>query len=421
MSEDYIFKYTNGYANYGKIDSDELKIDGDCKITNYDPRVDDGKSKGNITIDLSGGEQAVKVGTGKGYQQTENANFSKKKFSIFKDIAALDGNSNELSVEDIRKMDKSLIQKWGLKDLRFDFNNGVATLVWGENDILRIDFVTKGEKKAAPKETNSSTATSSKSTTATTSSKSTQKNGTQKVTDNLQLAEVISKFGGGNIDISQVKDLESVAKYTGISEGYIRDVLVGLEGKDKWPLCVAEYDNVPAKGHPKGFLTIGFGHTSLAGEPKVTEGLEISEKQAYQILANDIMSSRQLAINKLKNRGIKFADIPHSIQCSIIDLVFNKGPSEINDSLVTNLEKGYYGAATRRTWYDTNNVGLQKRNMYRFISALEDLNQTTKQAATKRFRSEHLYQLLAVFKKDIDAKTAWNNMCEAVSYQEGIF
>ena len=59
--------------------------------------------------------------------------------------------------------------------------------------------------------------------------------------------------------------------------------------------------------------------------------------------------------------------------------------------------------------------------MYRFISALEDLNQTTKQAATKRFRSEHLYQLLAVFKKDIDAKTAWNNMCEALSYQEGIF
>ena len=43
-------------------------------------------------------------------------------------------------------MDKSLIEKWGLKDLRYDYNNGVATLVWGKNDILRIDFKTWQEK-----------------------------------------------------------------------------------------------------------------------------------------------------------------------------------------------------------------------------------------------------------------------------------
>ena len=35
---------------------------------------------------------------------------------------------------------------WGLKDLRYDFRNGVATLVWGENDILRIDFKTWQER-----------------------------------------------------------------------------------------------------------------------------------------------------------------------------------------------------------------------------------------------------------------------------------
>ena len=56
MSEDYTLKYTNGYANYGKIDTEELFVEGDCKITNYDPRKDDGKSKGEITINLSGGE-----------------------------------------------------------------------------------------------------------------------------------------------------------------------------------------------------------------------------------------------------------------------------------------------------------------------------------------------------------------------------
>ena len=61
MADNYTFKYTNGYANYKKIDDAELKIEGDCKITNYDTRGDDGKDKGEITIDFTAGEQSVKV------------------------------------------------------------------------------------------------------------------------------------------------------------------------------------------------------------------------------------------------------------------------------------------------------------------------------------------------------------------------
>ena len=412
MSEDYTLKYTNGYANHGKIDDAELTIEGDCKITNYDPRVDDGKSKGEITIDFSGGEQTVKAGTGNGYTQTQKADFSKKKFSIFKEIAALDGDVNELSVDDIRKMDKSLIQKWGLNDLRFDFKNGVATLVWGKNDILRIDFTMKDEKQPSQvKETDTTKKTEQVSQVAQ----------IQKPQSKTEIAKVISKFTGGNISIDYVHDLTSVAKYTGIPESYIKDILIGLEGKKQWPLCKAEYDNVPKKGYPKGFLTIGFGHTSLAGVPKVTEGMEITEKQAFQILANDIVEAVKLSRNTLRNRGLNFDTIPESIQCAIVDIVFNKGPSEINSSLLANLEAGYYGAAARRTWYDTPNVGLQKRNMYRFIAAIYSLTASDKQSAIERFRSDHFDQLLAVFNKDIDAKTAWNNMCKSVPYQAGIF
>lgn len=413
MSEDYILKYTDGYANYtGKINEDKITVNGDCKITNYDPRKEEGKKRGQITINFSDESQTIEEGAGSSYKSAETANFSKKKFSIFNKIASLDGNSEELSVEDIEKMDKSLIEKWGLKDLRFDYKNGVATLVWGENDILRIDFVTKREKKTPPVKETIADTTAEKVETPTT---------TQSTKSNSTLVNTISKFTGGNISIDDVHDLATVAEYTGISESYIKDILIGLEGKKQWPLCKAEFDNVPKKGYPKGFLTIGFGHTSLAGEPKVAEGMEISEKQAFQILANDIVNAVKLSRNKLKNRGLDFDAIPKSIQCAIVDIVFNKGPSEINESLVANLEEGYYGAAARRTWYDTPNVGLQKRNMYRFIAALDSLASSDKKSAIKKFRSDHITHLNNVFKKDIDAKHAWNNMCTNASYLEGKF
>lgn len=424
MSEDFNLKYTNGFANYSKnIEEKSLNIDGECKISNYDPRETDGKKKGHITINFSEEAQTIENGTGNGLKSTEKADFSKKKFSIFEKVAALDGDASELSVNDIRKMNKSLMQEWGLKDLKFDFKNGVATLVWGENDILRIDFQTWQENLWGQNDVSKSVATSKKenkvadinSVVATSKTQKTQSNISAKNSDNPQIAKIISNFNNGRIDIKDVKDINSVAAYTGMSVEYITDVLVGLEGRRSWPLCKAEYDGVGAKGHPNGYLTIGFGHTNLIGEPKVTEGLVISEKQAFQILANDIISAEKTAKNKLGNLYDK---APASIQHAIVDLVFNKGPKSINKSLEANLEKGYYAATARRTWYETSNVGLQKRNMYRFIAALEDLNQTQKTSAIKRFGNEHIEQLKAVFKKDIDAKLAWNNMCKSEKCDE---
>ncbi|MBQ4114846.1 hypothetical protein IJD34_05535 [bacterium] len=421
MSDDYILKYTNGYANYGTIDDDNLTVIGDCAITNYDPRVEDGKKRGRITINLFGGEQAIMEGTGNGYKECEQANFSKKKFSIFAEITSLDEKEG-LSLNDIEKIDKSYKEKWGLKDLRLDYKHGVATLVWGENDILRIDFLTRKDKSEKSKEVakpKNDTITQNKTKIQKETTVQSEVVKSVKSKDNPEVAKILSKFTGGNIPIDKVCDLNSVAEYTGISEDYIRDILVGIEGKDKWPLCVAEFDNVPKKGFPKGFLTIGFGHTSLAGEPKVTEGLEVSEKQAYQILANDIMSAVKICKNKFKNRGMSFDTIPHSIQCAIIDIVFNKGPSEINESLIANIKNGYLGAAARRTWYDTPVVGLQKRNMYRFIAALESLGNKEKKSAIKRFKADHSAQLQRVFQKDPDAKIAWNDMCNEIPYKDG--
>lgn len=412
-TNDYNLNYTDGYANSKKINEKEIKIEGDCKITNYDPREENGTKRGQITIDLINGEQVILDGNGKGHSKDVKADFSNKKFSIFNNIASLDGDSEVLSVNDIRKLDKSLINKWKLKDLRFDYKNGVATLVWGDNDILRIDFSNK-EKTIISTE-------KSIDVDKNTQTEDIETNKPTQTNVNNQVACTISKFTGGFIDIDDVYNLETVAKYTGISEKYIKDILIGLEGKKQWPLCSAEYDNVPKKGYPKGFLTIGFGHTSLAGEPKVTEGLTISEKQAYQIMANDIVNAVKLSRNKLRNKGLSYDDIPKSIQNAIVDLVFNKGPSEINESLIANIRAGYYGSAARRTWFETPNVGLQKRNMYRFIAALDSLENDEKINAIKRFKSEHTNHLKNVFTKDINAKFAWNTMCENIFYDDGKF
>ena len=39
---------------------------------------------------------------------------------------------------------------------------------------------------------------------------------------------------------------------------------------------------------PAGVLTIGYGHTSVAGSPTVEEGMHISKQKALDILRSDL-------------------------------------------------------------------------------------------------------------------------------------
>ena len=72
--------------------------------------------------------------------------------------------------------------------------------------------------------------------------------------------------------------------------------------------------------------------------------------------------------------GDLYSKVPQSIQNAMIDLAFNKGPASINNHLKVNLSNKYYGAAALRTWYETTNVGLKKRNMLRFIEACRNIS-----------------------------------------------
>ena len=380
--------FTNAFGNKETPKSKEIDIKN-CKITNYDTRTHTPSGAGDLTIDIAENSATVKKGSNNINPDGKNkVNFNAKKYSIFTALAGFDGDNSTLTEKDLSEAKNNsskweILKKLGATGIKYDPQAGVATITIGENEILRIDFETKAEKETE----------------------------SNKVIKPKDMEEIISTFTGGKIDISKVKDIKTVAQYTGLSESYIRDVLVGIEGHNNWPLVVPEYDNVPDAKHPKGHLTIGFGHTSLSGEPEVIENMQITEKQAYQILANDVINAMKYTDNKL-NKLCKDVEIPSSIRNAIVDMVFNKGPRAINDSLVANLNKGYFSSAALRTWDDTPNVGLQKRNMYRFLAAIKDLNKKDQKSAIERFKSEHLNQLEKVFKKYNDAKVAWNNMCD---------
>ena len=401
-------KFTNWFNNNDSKErkSSEIDIKGKCVITNYDTREREHSKAGDLTISADGNNVSIKQKSAAAQNQVD---MNKNKYSIFTTIAGKDGDSSNLTLDDLKetKKDWKSLMGYGVKDVRFDEKAGVATIVIGEEEILRIDFETEHEKKLAAEKASASKTSETKTdkTDKTDKTKETKK----AEAEEESVEDIISSFKGGAIDIKDVKDMASVAKYTGLSASYIKDILVGIEGNKKFPVLTAEYDNVPDKDHPNGHLTIGFGHTNLTGKPKITEGMEITEQQAYQILANDIMTAKKMAKNKL---GKLYDDAPKSIKDSLVDLVFNKGPGAINKNLKANLEAGYYHSAARRTWYETTNTGLQKRNIYRFLAAIKGLSQDDKTNAVKNFYNEHVDQMKTVFKKDNDAKKAWNDMCK---------
>lgn len=376
MSKDYIFKYTNGYANHtGKINEDEITVEGDCKITNYNPSEEDGKKRGRITINFSDESQTIEEGAGSSYKSAKTANFSNKKFSIFNEIASLDGNSEELSVDDIRKMDKSLIEKWKLKDLRFDYKNGVATLVWGENDILRIDFSTKAEKKAVTIDDIETTQVDQEKII---SESKVKVDSIPKTTNEAykNLYEIIPK--------EYDKYIKQVAQNAGVSEELVKTFIIN-EGKSGSKEAVLD-----AYKRSGDVWTIGFGHTNLCRKMdfKVKEGVSISLQEAFELLEGDIKEMKKYARNSIGAEN--FDNAPISLQALFIEYCFQYGPGGRlkSPNMKANLAGGYKEAIAAGSLFES---GYSRRSAYRFMLAITDFTTEERQAALRRLKSKGNY------------------------------
>lgn len=190
-----------------------------------------------------------------------------------------------------------------------------------------------------------------------------------------------------------VKSIRDISAATGVSENYIKDILFGIEGRKSEPDLTAYYDGVAGENHPKGYLTIGFGHTGRVFGKELTESTKITKEQAYEILAQDIINAKLDAIDYF---GKDFNKAPQSVQDGIVDMVFNKGvdksfrnnPNTDKDvnayHLKDNLKKRDYVSAIFNLEYYTPKKGLKKRNYFRMISACRDLSPTQRDNALKK-------------------------------------
>lgn len=106
-----------------------------------------------------------------------------------------------------------------------------------------------------------------------------------------------------------------------------------------------------------GIWTIGVGHTSAAGPPTVTKGLNITAALADQILTRDL-SIFEKAVNNSVTVPLKQNEFD-----ALVSLAFNIGAGAFQRStLVKELNKGNrYGAANQFLAWDKITVGGKKK------------------------------------------------------------
>lgn len=94
-------------------------------------------------------------------------------------------------------------------------------------------------------------------------------------------------------------------------------------------------------GSVRGTLTIGYGHTTAAGPPKVTIGQKITKAQANEILASDLAR-----VEAYVNKAVK-VPINQNQFDALISFTFNEGNGALaRSSLLRKLNaKDYQGAA----------------------------------------------------------------------------
>ena len=230
----------------------------------------------------------------------------------------------------------------------------------------------------------------------------------------LQIGQMIIIPERRSVENIEIKSLDEVAEYTGLSKFYIEELLCNIE-KNHPTVYDDAKQNGKKRGNYVGTLTVGYGHTgSLLGKyfqdgttyaqnpnkrfelKRAMEGessiIKLSEEYTYQILAQDLLNMRAEAEAYF---GEAFNEAPQSIQDAIIDVIYNKGvdtglqgyytvyknkekitkqKETPTRNLYENIINRDYVAAAQNVCYSTKLKGLNKRNLYRVIVATQELS-----------------------------------------------
>lgn len=368
--------FTNGFSKKNNPDELEINIKGKCQITNYDPREKTPEKKGDLTVTVNG-DNSSQIKNGSVEQEdSKTVKLNSKKFSIFSEIAKLDGNSSTLTQEDLETAWNSYNkkdEKWttlfeaGVTEIKYDSHAGVATFVIGKKEILRIDFQTWREQFGL---------------------KNDSKKLSVKEKENIEIET--AKTDSMDVFYNSIpeeynKYITSVAKETGVSENFVKYMIL-VEGKNsKAKLNAYKCSN--------GVWTIGFGHTNLTDNAKNGNGFvesaetTITIQQAFQFLAADIKEHKKYCKDWL---GEDFENSPISVQEGLIDRSFQAGQRGFkNETLKANLDSEIYPAVVARNLWVPNDT---RRSGLRFLTSTQGLDTDSQTSAKKRFIQLGYYQ-----------------------------
>lgn len=110
---------------------------------------------------------------------------------------------------------------------------------------------------------------------------------------------------------------------------------------------------VPVGGNAQGTLTIGYGHTSAAGAPKVVPGMSITAAQADSILGADLRS-----VEADVNRLVK-VPLTQNQYDALVSFHFNTGALAKSSLLTALNNKDYATAADKFMLYTNGRVNGQ--------------------------------------------------------------
>ena len=186
-----------------------------------------------------------------------------------------------------------------------------------------------------------------------------------------------------------IKNFTDLCNLTGLSRGYIEDLLTIVEVSPKHP----GKPDLKTYNDGYGMPTIGYGHTGKVDGKVLSlkKRITITETKALQILAEDLIKHEAMVIAYLGKENYEKA--PASVKAAILDVAYNKGiwdgflnpyHNSSTSKIKTDLQERHYASALCHTpRMNTPNRGLKRRNLYRFISGLSDLTPAKRESAMR--------------------------------------
>lgn len=132
----------------------KVSTDRNIVITNYDSRTGDIDSQqtGSLKISIKNGQTKIyrKDLDGKVVGNLKSADWSSARYSVFNALCSLDGDSSNLSTQDLNAA-KTNLKNEHVSTIKFDPVALVLSIIFKDGNVLRFDAESDAEMQATKK------------------------------------------------------------------------------------------------------------------------------------------------------------------------------------------------------------------------------------------------------------------------------